>query len=477
MQPLIALLNGHPTAYIALCYLSLAVTIGLGARALWAGWLDALSGAKLVRPHWTKGLAFLLALAVTVVLFRLPATLTDRVLNFDEYGQLVGGWSLLHDPVPWRGCDNATSGPLNMYILTAAFWLGLPVQLITARIVMVALALILIGCTYATLLKLSGQLAAVPAALALGLFVCLARDPNHVHYNSESLSVALLAGALLLYVHSRGHPARRLTLLYGAGLLLGAIPYAKLQAGPLGAFLALAFALDLWRSRRDTPGGWPRLLALGLGGVSVPLLMTVVLLVTGTWQDFVTSYFSLANSHAFTASSDRLAFFAFCGPDMPWFLLYSMLVTIGPFACVDRIPGPLPRRFRLLVGRVPRLPGDRRVCGASPWERLRALFSTRVAPRRFAHGYLPCSGRHAAGRRGQPRPTASGQGRRRLAFGGYCGAHRGSRLRLHGGMAAPRGFRSHAALRAGCLLGPLLARSVKAGLPGRRLHCRTGAAR
>jgi hypothetical protein len=350
MQSLIALLNGHQASYIALCYGSLAVAIGLGAWTIWAGWTEAVNGSPLHRPYWGRGIPFLLALSATVVLFRLPAILTNHPLNPDECLQIVGGWSLLHDPVPWRGSDNGTSGPLNMYILTAAFWIGLPIKLVTARIVMVALALMLIGCTYATLLKTGGQLAAVPSALALGLFVCLARDADQVHYNSEAPSVALLAGALLLYVHGRGRPAGRLTLLYGAGLLLGAIPYAKLQAAPLGAFLAMVFVIDLWGTQRDTSAWWRRLLALGLGGVSVPLLMTAVLLVTGTWQDFVMSYFGFARAYG-PRSLPRLVAtcYAFCGPDMPWFLLYALAVTMGAFACVGKIPRPLPRRFRLLA--------------------------------------------------------------------------------------------------------------------------------
>ena len=350
MESLIALLNGHQASYTALCYVTLVVAISLGSRAIWPGWVDAVNGTKLFPPYWSRGGAFLLSLSVTIVLFRLPAILTNVPLNVDECSQLVGGWSLLHDPVPWRGSDNVTSGTLNMFILTAAFWLGLPVKLMTARIVMVALALILIGCTYATLLKINGQLAAVPAALALGLFVCLARDADHVHYNSEALSVALLAGALLLYVHGRGRPVGRLTLMYGAGLLLGAIPYAKLQAAPLGCFLAVAFAIDLWRSQHDTSDWRSRLLALGLGGVTVPLVMTVVLLVTGTWQDFVMSYFGLARAYGLHATA-RLtaACLAFGGPDMPWFLFYALALMIGPFACAQRTSGMLPRRFWLLA--------------------------------------------------------------------------------------------------------------------------------
>jgi hypothetical protein len=39
----------------------------------------------------------------------------------------------------------------------------------------------------------------------------------------------------------------------------------------------------------------------------------------------------------------------YLGPDMPWFLLYCLVVGIGAFACLGRISGLLPRRFRLLL--------------------------------------------------------------------------------------------------------------------------------
>ena len=74
MQSLIALLNGHPTVLLSCSATPVwPSAIGLGARALWSGWADAVSGAKLFRPHWNRGIAFLLALGATVVLFRLPA--------------------------------------------------------------------------------------------------------------------------------------------------------------------------------------------------------------------------------------------------------------------------------------------------------------------------------------------------------------------------------------------------------------------
>jgi hypothetical protein len=290
-------------------------------------------------------------LGATIALFRLPNVLTDRFLEPDECGHIVDGWSLLLDPVPWRGSDLGSPGPLNSYVLTAAFGLGLPVKLVTARIVHLILVLMLIGCTYATLVKIGGRLAAVLPALALGLFTCLAGDVDHCHYNSESVSVALLAGALLLYVLGRDSASGRLVLVYGAGILLGAVPYAKLQAAPMGCFLALAFLSDLLLQRPHTPDWWHKPLALGLGGVSVPLLITVVLLSTGTWHDFTMSYLGFGRSYGLHSNSRLFALVhPFCGPDMPWFLLYCFLVVIGLFCCLDRVSGPPPRRIRLLLG-------------------------------------------------------------------------------------------------------------------------------
>ncbi len=359
MQFMIGLLNAHVGVYITVCYAALACALCLGARAVRQAWLASLAtqgGTSSPVTHTgprDRGLLFLLALAVAVVLFRLPSILAERMLNPDECAQLVGGWSFLHDPVPWRGSDNGSSGPFNMYILTAAFALGLPFKLMTARIVMVMLTLTLIGCTYWTLRRLGSDLAAVPGAVCIGLFVCLARDANHLHYNSEALPIALLAAALVCFLASRSIAAsasRTLFPLYFTGLLLGAIPYAKLQAAPLGLFWALIFAIELWRDRRDKPGRWLGFLAFGLGGISVPLLITSALFATGTWPDFITSYLGFGSSYGLDSSQRWItACYAFSGTDMPWFLLYALLIVLVPFAFLDRTSKSLTNRFRPLL--------------------------------------------------------------------------------------------------------------------------------
>ncbi len=139
-------------------------------------------------------------------------------------------------------------------------------------------------------------------------------------------------------------------LVYGAGLLLGAIPYVKLQAAPLGVYLAMVLAVVLWCSQRARSDGWRPLLALALGGISLPLLMTIVLLATGTWQDFLMSYLFFGPSYRLGLLPPQVtAVNAYLGPDMPWFLLYGLVVVAGPFVCLGTSCGPLPRRFRLLL--------------------------------------------------------------------------------------------------------------------------------
>jgi hypothetical protein len=351
MESLGALLNKHQAAYILLCYAGLALVLVMGAWAVLPAWRDELSGSEAFRPHWGRGISFLLALGGTILLFRLPNILTNRIIEIDECGHIVAGWSALHDPIPWRGADHGSSGPLNSYVLAAAFRLGLPVNFVTARIVLVLLFLAFIGCTYATLVKIGGQLAAVLPALALGLFVCLASDMDHTHYNSEAVSVALLAGAALCYVLGRERVSHRLRWLYGAGLLLGAAPYAKLQAAPPGCFLALVLVFDVWRSRAGLARWWPSLMAVVAGGLTFPLLFTMVLLATGMWKDFLMSYFGFASVYGFQSAPRWLAATcAFCGPDIPWFLLYCLLVPVGLFACLSRVSGASPGRNRLLIG-------------------------------------------------------------------------------------------------------------------------------
>jgi hypothetical protein len=75
------------------------------------------------------------------------------------------------------------------------------------------------------------------------------------------------------------------------GLLLGAMPLAKLQATPLAALFGLGWVIgELWRWRQRAPDWRQRLTAL-CAGAAVPVLgCAVALTVTGQWRHAVIPY-------------------------------------------------------------------------------------------------------------------------------------------------------------------------------------------
>src|SRR5690242_9859080 len=64
-------------------------------------------------------------LALILVAGRWPTLFLNEQLNHDESGLIAGALAFLHDPVPWRGADLTTSGPLNAYVLFVPAMLGL----------------------------------------------------------------------------------------------------------------------------------------------------------------------------------------------------------------------------------------------------------------------------------------------------------------------------------------------------------------
>src|SRR3954469_23325991 len=56
-----------------------------------------------------------LLLALAILAAKWPIIFFNAELNADESQFFAGALGLLHDPVPWRGADNTTSGPLNSY--------------------------------------------------------------------------------------------------------------------------------------------------------------------------------------------------------------------------------------------------------------------------------------------------------------------------------------------------------------------------
>jgi hypothetical protein len=115
---------------------------------------------------------------------------------------------------------------------------------------------------------------------------------SFVAYCSEHVPGALLAvgcWALFSAWRSKENETPDLARLFAAGVLIGAIPFAKLQAAPIAA---VAFAAGLWfLATSGFANGKLRGFAAFVGGAAiVPLLIVAMVLTFGVWSDFFQCY-------------------------------------------------------------------------------------------------------------------------------------------------------------------------------------------
>lgn len=287
-----AWLDLHPVAYAFACWVVFAAFLGCALAPLVRAWRRA-PGAPPPATESADWLFALLWLAATFV-FRLPLLSLGRELNPDESHLIAEALALKRDWFFWSAVDGTTHGPLDVYPLAFAHLCGLPLNYFTARLVATLALFAAQWALYRAGRALVGPALARVGALPVACFVMFVADWDFVHYSSEHIPLALvgLGTALLLTAQldaaDRSPRAWRWLL---AGVLLGAVPLAKLQGGPLAAaLLGTAAWFELftggvaWRQR------FARLATLAAASLTVPMLFALVAGLRGAAHDVWVSY-------------------------------------------------------------------------------------------------------------------------------------------------------------------------------------------
>lgn len=254
-----------------------------GPKPMWASHQTPLLLATLPAASSLVGWALLL-LAGVLVVFRWPLITLPHELYPDESQLLAGALTLRHDPVFWRSVDGGTAGPLDYYaLLPAAFFPGTTSYAVTR----LTAALVLWGMLVAageTLALVTNRTVARLAVLPALVFAALTTSPEFIHYSTELVPGLLLALAVPAIVRqsiqaSRGN-------LWAAALLLGATPFAKLQAAPIAAALGLLLVIH------EIVAGRARNAWLLIGVALLPtLLVTALVTATGQAEHMLIPYF------------------------------------------------------------------------------------------------------------------------------------------------------------------------------------------
>jgi hypothetical protein len=237
--------------------------------------------------RWTV-LVFAGLLGASLVAWRWRSLMYEGEINVDESQVLSQAMRYLRDPLPWRSVDGGSSGPLNTWVVMWAPLFGLELGYIAARITSIlCLWSMFLGLALA-LAEIAGRRLALLLLLPAATFLLTTTNFDFVFFSSEQLPSAL--SAWIVYLIAAQVRAPRSRVAYSIGLLTGALPFCKIQVGPVSVLLFAAAAAVVWQHSAPPRQKLRLLLVQAMGGLSVPFLILFPVLVSGVWREFFEFY-------------------------------------------------------------------------------------------------------------------------------------------------------------------------------------------
>lgn len=265
-------------------------------------------------------------LLFTVVLFiiRWPVICFRFELNPDETMMAAQAITLLQSGWFYSDIDGTTGGPLLSVVLMAPAFLGLPIDFFSGRVIGSVIFLSGIAATVVAFLLLIGDArraltAIVGTAGVFTLFYALSNTTDFGSYHSELLPAAFLAWAeslLLLTLANRGRAGLSRVAAFVIGLLCGIVPFAKLQATPIGLVIAFCcYVVVFLEPRTSLTRKLQQALAVTGGGLFPAAAAGLVMSVTQSWESFALT--GVANNLRYAAEGSDLVkgFFAIAQRD------------------------------------------------------------------------------------------------------------------------------------------------------------------
>lgn len=279
-----------PALYWAIAVGSLGLLLGLSLARYWEELRGRTEGDRILRALLDARL-FGVVVGLTIVAFRWPV-LSRFLLNSDESHAIACAQKLAVNPVFWGSIDGTTVGPMVYYPLLLLRLVGLPIEYGSVRVIgllaLIGSVLLLYGTVRRIFSDGLARLAVLPLVVCISLFT----TAHFAHYSSEHIPIFLISLALYLLVRWWTGPATGSDrALVGSGLVLGCLPFAKLQAVPIGLFLAVCGLFMIHqRSARYGQPGLKSLMRFVLSGLAFPSLVLMLVFSFGVQQDFWQSY-------------------------------------------------------------------------------------------------------------------------------------------------------------------------------------------
>ena len=311
--------DAHPALYWAAAWSSFALLAIIALAPVLAGFHS--EKVEQVCSRFTPRWLFIAALTLCFIAFRWPLWFVGHELNVDESNMLAEAITLLHDPIFWRSVDGSTHGPLNVYPLWLAKIVGLNLDYFGARVIGAAMIWMVIFACYRAFSMAARERLARVAVLPVFCYLAFTTFGDFVHYSSEHVPLLLVTVAFWLLMGELTQPeSRRVRSPHWilAGLFLGSVPMAKLQAVPIAvALFAGAMVFDFLIHGISSRERARRLLLLAAAAAAPTLVFATVSWLFGVWDHAWISYISqnlqFAGSRHFTHQQMIETFWSYVG--------------------------------------------------------------------------------------------------------------------------------------------------------------------
>ncbi len=261
-----------------------------------------------VRIYWFGLLGALL-------IIRLPIILYNNELNLDESQMIAGARLLWHDPVYWRSVDGQTIGPLTFYFLGLSRLFASEITYSSIRFLNLFLTIFDIYFFFLSIRILFGEQVAKVSSFFVFLFLAYNSTFDLLHYSSEQLPVFCLN--LAAYLTLRYHfEDKKIKNLYLSGLILGALPFLKIQSVLLAAFIAVLGVYFLYQQIKFQSESLKKWVFLIISYLAVPMAFVVFIFSFDVFDDFWNYYildnfvYVSSNGNAYHWKESNLIFFA-----------------------------------------------------------------------------------------------------------------------------------------------------------------------
>lgn len=245
---------------------------------------------KVVQYVYKKiNLIFFLILLIVLSCSRWKSIVYPLPLSLDESEIASHVLRILSYGYNWDVLDGGTIGPFTSLIVAWPTIFGLDTTLGAMRLTGCVFLVFICFFVFLSIKIVAKDWLAFLFTLPLVLLYALTGSDDFLHFNSEVFPLFLLifANYLAFYISYQNKSHQKLTFLL-MGLLLGAVPFAKLQAAPIALVIGLySFYLALFRAKAYRAEYMAYLIA---GAVFPTLFLLTPLLISGHILDFWQSY-------------------------------------------------------------------------------------------------------------------------------------------------------------------------------------------